>query len=214
VVDSAGNVIWPDRVLMLLALEVLSASPGADIVYDVKSSRHLAEQIRAHGGRPVMCPSGHSLLKAKVRETGAPLGGELSGHIVFGDRWYGFDDAMYAAARLLELLTMDELSSAEVFANQPVSPTTPELMLPMAEGEAQALMQRLLADPELPGAELITIDGLRAEFPDGWGLVRASNTTPALAFRFEAETDARLEQIQRLFREALIRLRPDLRPPF
>jgi len=214
VVDSAGNIIWPDRVLMFLAEEVLSSNPGADVVFDVKCSRHLADQIRAHGGRPLMCPSGHSLLKAKVRETGAPLAGELSGHIIFADRWYGFDDAMYAAARLLELLTMDELSSAEVFAELPFSPTTPELILGTAEGEAHELVQRLLVEAEFPGAQVITIDGLRAEFPDGWGLVRASNTTPALGFRFEADTEERLGQIKTMFRDAILRLRPELSLPF
>ena len=214
VVDSAGNIVWPDRVLMLLALEVLSSNPGADVIFDVKCSRHLADQIRAHGGRPVMWHAGHSLLKAKVRETGAPLAGEFSGHIIFGDRWYGFDDALYAAARLLELLTMDELSSAEVFAELPESPSTPELILVVSEGEAEELMRRLLAEARFPGAQLITIDGLRAEFADGWGLVRASNTTPALGFRFEADSVERLEQIKKLFRDAVLRLRPDLRLPF
>ena len=214
VVDSAGHIIWPDRLLMLLALEVLSSNPGADVIYDVKCSHHLADQIRAHGGRPVMWQAGHSLIKAKLRETGAVLAGELSGHIIFGDRWYGFDDALYAAARLLELLTMDELSSAEVFAQLPESPATPELVVPMAEGEAQVLTQRLLADARFPGAHLITVDGLRAEYADGWGLVRPSNTAPALSLRFEADTAERLEQIKSTFRAALLKLRPDLHLPF
>lgn len=214
VVDSRGKIIWPDRLLMLLATEVLSARPGADIVYDVKCSRHLAEHVRAYGGCPIVIRTGHSFLKAKVRETGAPLAGELSGHIIFRDRWYGFDDAVYAAARVLELLSMDPRPSAEVFSDLPESPSTPELVAPCGEGEAQALMRKMASQADFPGAAVTRVDGIRAEYADGWGLVRASNTTPSLIFRFEAESEERIAEIQEQFRDAMRLVAPELELPF
>jgi phosphomannomutase/phosphoglucomutase len=214
VVDSSGKIIWPDRLLMLLVEQVLAMNPGADILFDVKSSHHLADQIRSLSGRPVLCPTGHSLLKAKARETGAPLAGELSGHILFQDRWNGFDDAFYAAARVLEVLALDPRPSAQVFADLPDSPATPELLLELDEGEPQAMMERLSGEARFDGAQINRLDGLRVEFPDGWGLVRASNTTPALSFRFEADNESRLEEVKELFRIEILTLYPGLKLPF
>ncbi|HEB96825.1 MAG TPA: phosphomannomutase/phosphoglucomutase [Sedimenticola thiotaurini] len=214
VVDGEGRIIWPDRLLMLLARDVLTRNPGADVIYDVKSSRHLAGEILACGGRPIMWKSGHSLMEAKLRETGAVLAGEFSGHIFFGERWYGFDDGVYSSARLLEVLSAEGLSPAEVFAQLPESVATPELVLPVAEGTAGRLMQQLQEQAGFPGAKLVTVDGIRAEFGDGWGLVRASNTAPALVFRFEADDEAVLARIQGLFREQLAAVDPTLTPPF
>jgi phosphomannomutase/phosphoglucomutase len=214
VVDGEGNIIWPDRLLMLLAADVLSRQPGADIIYDVKCSRHLASEILAHGGCPVMWKTGHSILKAKLKETGALLGGELSGHIVFKERWFGFDDALYAAARLLEVLSVDSRTPAEVFAEQPRSVTTPELKVDMQEGQPAMVMRRLMSEAQFPGAEVSLTDGLRAEFEIGWGLVRASNTTPSLVFRFEAENEAGLMEIQKMFRKNIADLAPEVQLPF
>jgi len=216
VVDSSGKIIWPDRVLILLARDVLLRNPGVDIIYDVKSTRHLAREILANGGRPIMWKAGHSLMKAKLRETGALLGGEMTGHFYFNERWYGFDDALYSCARLLEVLSLDagQLSTAEIFSGLPEGMSTPELSLLTPEGENVDVVQRLTAHGVFPDAKLIVIDGIRAEFSDGWGLVRASNTEPSLKFRFEADNDASLERIQTLFREQLLGVAPGLNPPF
>jgi len=214
VIDSQGEIIWPDRQLMLYAIDVLKQQPGAKIIYDVKSSRHLHRVIEQAGGQAIMSKTGHSLMKTKLKESGAALAGEMSGHVFFKDRWYGFDDGLYTALRLLELLSKDQRSSAEVFAELPNAFNTPELMLPLAEGEQFKLMQRLEQEIELPDAQLITIDGIRAEFKHGWGLVRASNTTPCLMFRFEADSDQELEHIKTLFRMQLQKLAPELQLPF
>jgi len=214
VVDSSGRLIWPDRVLMYLAMDVLTREPGGDIIYDVKCSRHLANVILSNGGRPLMWKSGHSNLKSKMRETHALLAGEFSGHIMFSERWYGFDDGIYAGARLLEILSLDYRTSAEIFAELPDSLATPEYALRLEEGRAQAVMQSIEQLPDLPGARLVKIDGLRAEFEQGWGLVRASNTTPALLFRFESDSQAGLEQVQSIFRDLLSKVAPDLEAPF
>lgn len=213
-VDSAGNVIWPDRLLMLFAKDVLSRLPGSDIIYDIKCTRNLPRVIANLGGHPHMWKTGHSLLKAKVRETGAPLGGELSGHIVFQERWYGFDDALYASGRLLEILAADSRSTADVFAELPNSLSTPELEIRMREGQPFRLMERLLKKAQFPGAKITTLDGLRADFEDAWGLVRASNTTPSLTLRFEADNDEALRRIQDTFRKLLLDLDPNLLIPF
>ena len=214
VVDAGGNIIWPDRQMMLYAIDILARQPGADIIYDVKCSRHLGRVILDNGGRPLMWKTGHSIIKAKIRETGALLAGEMSGHIFFKDRWYGFDDAMYTSARLLEILSMDARSSTEVFAELPNSVNTPELNVPMAEGESYRLMERLLASANFPGAKLTTIDGLRVDFEDAWGLVRASNTTPCLVMRFEADNTEALHRVQAEFRKLLLGLDPELELPF
>ncbi|TVO77050.1 phosphomannomutase/phosphoglucomutase [Sedimenticola selenatireducens] len=215
VVDATGKIIWPDRLLMLLARDVLSRQPGADVIYDVKSSRHLADEILSYGGRPIMWKTGHSLIKAKMRETGALLAGEMSGHLFIKERWYGFDDGLYSCARLLELLSSEPMSVTEVFAGLPESVSTPELNITFAhEGENFALMEKLAEGVDFPDAKVVDIDGLRIEFEDGWGLVRPSNTTPSLVFRFEANSDASLERIQRQFHDWLLVTEPGLQLPF
>ena len=214
VISSGGKIIWPDRVLMLLAMDVLSRNPGGDIIYDVKCSRHLDRIIREHGGRPLMWKTGHSLIKAKMRETGALLAGEMSGHTFFKERWFGFDDGLYTAARLLEILSNDPRSTHKVFAALPDSVNTPELNVRMAEGEHHRFMVRLLEQAHFDKARISTIDGLRADFEDGWGLVRASNTTPCLVLRFEADDEKSLQRIQEQFRSLLLGLEPGLKLPF
>ena len=213
VVTKDGQIIYPDRQMMLFAADVLTRHPGAQILFDVKCTRHLAPWIASHGGQPLMWKTGHSLVKAKLRETGAPLGGEMSGHIFFSDRWYGFDDGLYAGARLLELLTRVADPSALLNA-LPQSDSTPELHLELAEGENVALIEQLRAEP-FPGNErIITIDGLRVEYADGFGLARSSNTTPVVVMRFEAETGAALLRIQAEFKRAIMAVRPDAQLPF
>lgn len=214
VISSGGKIIWPDRVLMLLAMDVLSRHPGGEIIYDVKCSRHLDRIIREHGGKPLMWKTGHSLIKAKMRETGALLAGEMSGHTFFKERWFGFDDGLYTAARLLEVLSNDPRTTHKVFDALPDSINTPELNVRMAEGAHHVFMQRLLEQPHFDKARISTIDGLRADFEDGWGLVRASNTTPCLVLRFEADDDKGLQRIQEQFRTLLLGLEPGLKLPF
>ena len=214
VVTKDGRIIYPDRQMMLFAADVLSRNPGAQILYDVKCTRHLAPYIARHGGRPLMCKTGHSLVKAKLRETGAPLGGEMSGHIFFKDRWYGFDDGLYAGARLLELLTREADPSALLNA-LPQSDSTPELHLHLNEGENVTLIDHLRANAIFPGSErIIDIDGLRVEYPDGFGLARSSNTTPVVVLRFEAETPDALVRIEDQFRRAIVAAKPDAALPF
>ena len=215
VVTDAGEIVWPDRILMPLAEEVLARHPGAGIVYDIKCSWHLTRLIERLGGWPILWKTGHSLIKAKMRETGALLGGEMTGHLAHADDWFGFDDAFYAAARLLRLLTRHGVSSADFFAAYPAGLNTPELRLDMAEGEPFAFMARLAAQADFgPDAQIIALDGLRVEFPHGWGLVRASNTTPSLTLRFEADHPAAIADIQDRFRRNLWALQPDLALPF
>lgn len=214
VVDSSGKIIWPDRQMMLFAKDVLAGKPGSEIIYDVKCSRHLTDQIAKFGGRPTMWKTGHSMMKAKLRETGARLAGEMSGHIYFNDRWFGFDDALYAAARLIEILSRDTRSSAEVFADFPDSINTPELNIALEEGENFAFIDSLLATAEFTDGKIINIDGLRVDFPNGWGLVRASNTTPSLVVRFEADSEAAMSNIQEQFRPLMKKIKPGIVLPF
>ena len=214
VVTKDGQIIYPDRQMMLFAADVLERHPGQHILYDVKCTRHLAPWISAHGGVPLMWKTGHSLVKAKLRETGAPLGGEMSGHIFFKDRWYGFDDGMYAGARLLEILTRAADPSA-LLNGLPQSASTPELQLAMKEGENVALIELLRSNASFPGhQQVITIDGLRVEYADGFGLARSSNTTPVVVMRFEAESAAALARIQAQFKDAILACRPDAVLPF
>jgi phosphomannomutase/phosphoglucomutase len=214
VVTKDGQIIYPDRQMMLFAADVLTRHPGAQILYDVKCTRHLAPWIEKHGGQPLMWKTGHSLVKAKLRETGAPLGGEMSGHIFFKDRWYGFDDGLYSGARLLELLTRVDDPSALLNA-LPMSASTPELHLDLSEGENAPLIEKLRSGAEFPGADrIIGIDGLRVEYPDGFGLARASNTTPVVVLRFEAETPEALRRIQAEFRRVIVAAKPDAQLPF
>ncbi len=214
VVDSSGKIIWPDRQMMLFAMDMLEDTPGGLIIYDVKCSRDLRRIVEQHGGEALMWKSGHSRLKAKLKETNALLAGELSGHLFLNDRWYGFDDALYAMARLLEILAKDRRSSADIFMQLPEAISTPELRVALAEGMPFAVMERLKAQAKFPGAQLITMDGIRAEFEDGWGLVRASNTTPDLTFRFEAESAEALTRIQKIFHDVLLVIEPSLKLPF
>lgn len=214
VVDSSGNVIWPDRQLMLFAQDVLSRNPGAPIIYDVKCSRHMKSVIEKSGGRPVMWKTGHSLIKSKMKELDAPLAGEMSGHIFFKERWYGFDDALYAGARLLEILSRHSVKTAEVFAGLPGGVATPELRITLAETHHARFMQDLRAKIDFKDAEISDIDGIRVEFRNGWGLIRPSNTTPCLVARFEADDNQGLEQIQASFRELIKTVAPDLKLPF
>ncbi len=214
VVDSNGKIIWPDRQMMLFAKNVLAGNPGSEIIYDVKCSRHLAEQITKCGGRPLMWKTGHSLMKAKLKETGAKLAGEMSGHIFFNDRWFGFDDALYSAARLLEILSRDSRSSADVFTDFPDSINTPELLVELEEGENFSFMDKLLEDAHFADGKITTIDGMRVDFSDGWALVRASNTTPSLVIRFEADTDAAMHRIQNQIRSLLNKIKTDIVLPF
>jgi phosphomannomutase / phosphoglucomutase len=214
VVTKDGGVIYPDRQLMLFAADVLSRNPGAQIIYDVKSTRLLAPWIERHGGKPLLWKTGHSLIKAKLAETGAPLAGEMSGHTFFKERWYGFDDALYAGARLLEILSRSRDASG-VLNSLPDAPSTPELQWKLAEGEPHALIARLQAARPFPNAErVITIDGVRAEYADGFGLARASNTTPVIVLRFEADDEDALARIQEEFRAALAPLKPGAPLPF
>lgn len=214
VVTKDGQIIFPDRQLMLFAQEVLSRHPGAPILYDVKCSRHVAEVVEAAGGKPLMGKTGHSLVKARMRETQAPLGGEMSGHVFFKDRWYGFDDGLYAGARLLEILSNVADPSATLNA-LPQSMSTPELQIQCAEGENHAVVERLQKEARWPDAkQVLTIDGVRVEYADGFGLVRASNTTPVLVLRFEAENEAALSRIQASLGKAIRQVKPDAELPF
>ncbi|MGY0504734.1 phosphomannomutase/phosphoglucomutase [Luteimonas sp. e5] len=212
VITPAGSNIFPDRLLMLFAADVLERQPGAVIVYDVKCSGALHGWIMRHAGSPEMWKTGHSLIKARMRETGAELAGEMSGHFFFAERWFGFDDGIYSAARLLEILAAREEGADAVFAAIPEGVSTPELKIPVPE--PHAFIERFVAEGDFADARSTTIDGLRADWPDGWGLVRASNTTPVLVLRFEADDVAALTRIQTAFRERLLALEPGLELPF
>jgi len=209
VVTKDGQIIYPDRQVMLFATDVLSRNQGAAIIYDVKCTQRLAPVIRAAGGVPLMWKTGHSLVKAKLKETGSPLAGEMSGHIFFKERWYGFDDATYTAARLLEILSRSKDPSAVLNA-LPTSYSTPELNVACAEGEPHRIIETLRNTASFPGStELITIDGLRAEYEDGFGLIRGSNTTPVLVMRFEGHTPEALHRIETQFMAMLRVVKPD-----
>jgi phosphomannomutase/phosphoglucomutase len=215
VVTKAGRIIYPDRQLMLFAADVLERNPGAEIIFDVKCTRQLFPWIREHGGKPLLWKTGHSLIKAKLRETGAPLAGEMSGHVFFKDRWYGFDDGLYAGARLLELVSR-EANASKLLEALPDSISTPELNVALErEGENHKLIAELQKTAKFAGAtDVNTIDGLRVEYPDGFGLMRASNTTPVLVLRFEADTKEALERIRGDFKRVLLSAKPDARVPF
>lgn len=214
IVTKQGNIIYPDRQLMLFAADVLSRNPGGKIIFDVKCTRNLAPWIEQHNGVPVMWKTGHSLIKSKLRETGALLAGEMSGHFFIKERWYGFDDALYAGARLLELLSHAEDINA-VLNGLPDSINTPELQIKVEEGENHALIARLQQNAVFSRAQqIVTIDGLRVEYADGFGLARASNTTPVIVLRFEADNEKSLESIQQDFRDNILRIKPDVVLPF
>mgnify|MGYP000663001613 CR=1 FL=1 len=215
VVDDMGNVIWPDRQMVLFARDVLERNPGARIIYDVKCSKVLPAAILAAGGEPDMWKTGHSFIKARIKETGALLGGEMSGHMFFKERWYGFDDALYAAARLLEILSKTDRRASDIFGEIPNSINTPELGVTLpVDGAQHAFIEKFVANAKFEGAELTTIDGVRADYMDGWGLVRASNTTPSLVIRFEADTNEAMERIQNEFRQAMLETDSSVEAPF
>lgn len=214
VVTKGGDIIYPDRQLILFARDVLSRCPGEQIIYDVKCTRHVGKAVEAAGGKALMWRTGHSLIKAKLKETGAPLAGEMSGHIFFKERWFGFDDGLYAGVRLLEILSRSADPSA-VLNDLPNSSSTPELQLKTAEGVNFELVSKLQANGKFPTAEkVVTIDGVRAEYPDGFGLARPSNTTPIVVMRFEADTDEALARIQAEFKANILAVAPGVELPF
>ena len=200
-IDNQGTVIWADRQMILYARDILSRNTGGKIVFDVKCSSLLPKDIEAHGGKAIMSRTGHSFIKAKLKETGALLGGEMSGHIFFKERWYGFDDALYTGARLLEILSQTDKSCAEVFSELPDSLNTPEINIHFDEqGQQFEAMEKLAGNVSFEGAKITTIDGVRVDYENGWGLVRPSNTTPCLVLRFEADNQATLDEIQQQFK--------------
>ncbi len=209
-VTSEGNIVWPDRLLMLFAKDIVSRNPGSDVVYDVKCTRHLNSVISGFGGRPIISRSGHSFVKQKIAETDAMLGGEMSGHICFSERWYGFDDGLYSAARLLEIVGSQEDSLSQLLQEFPDSLSTPEIHVPVDDDTKFQLVDQLIDAADFEDASLTTIDGLRVDFSDGWGLIRASNTEPALTLRFEADDEETLEEIKGAFRELLQEVKEDL----
>ncbi|VXC85748.1 Phosphomannomutase / phosphoglucomutase [Pseudomonas sp. 8Z] len=214
VVTNTGTIVFPDRLLMLFAKDVVSRNPGADIIFDVKCTRRLTPLISGYGGRPVMWKTGHSLIKKKMKETGALLAGEMSGHIFFKERWYGFDDGIYSAARLLEILSLDKRDAEQVFNAFPSDISTPEINIKVTEQTKFGMIERLQREGQWGEANITSIDGVRVDYPKGWGLIRASNTTPVLVLRFEADTQQELERIQDVFRAQLLKVAPDLQLPF
>lgn len=214
VVTRDGSNIFPDRQLMLFAADVLSRNPGAEVIFDVKCTRNLFPWIREHGGRPVLWKTGHSLMKAKMKQSGALLAGEMSGHVFFKERWYGFDDGLYAGARLLEYLSA-QADLQQTLKGLPDAVSTPELQIKLPEGEQYALIAQLQREARFEQPkEVITLDGMRVEYADGFGLARASNTTPVVVLRFEADDEAALKRIQADFRRVLLSARPGLELPF
>lgn len=212
VVDATGQAIWPDRLMVMFAQDVLSREAGATVIYDVKCTNLLGDAISRAGGEAIMSPSGYSIIKKTIQETGAKLAGELSGHIFFNDRWFGFDDGLYAACRLLEFLSNDPLerTPSEVFDALPHRESTPEILIEMNDGESKRFVAQLESEAHFPGAQTSKIDGVRADYPNGWGLVRASNTMPGLTLRFEANTEDELEQIKQQFKQQMLQIKPSM----
>ena len=214
VISKKGEIIWPDRQMILFARDILSRNPGTEVIYDVKCSRNLPAAIEAAGGQATMWRTGHSFIKAKLKETGAAIAGEMSGHIFFKERWFGFDDGVYAGARLIELLSGLSETPQQVFDALPNSINTPELRIEFDEGEHYAFMEKLTETATFTDASVSTIDGLRVDYADGFGLIRPSNTTPILVLRFEADTQAAIERIQQEFADAIKQIDPNLTTPF
>jgi len=214
VVTNNGNMIYPDRLMMVFAKDVVSRNPGADVIFDVKCTRRLGALISSYGGRPVMWKTGHSLIKKKMKETGALLAGEMSGHIFFKERWFGFDDGIYSAARLLEILSLETRDAEQVFGAFPSSLSTPEINITVTDENKFELIAHLQKNAQWGDANLTLLDGVRVDYPKGWGLVRASNTTPVLVLRFEADTQTELERIQDVFRGQLQKAAPELNLTF
>lgn len=214
VIDDKQNILWADRQMMLYAADVLERKPGAQIIFDIKSSTNLKNVITELGGKPLMWKTGHSFIKAKMKETGAELAGEMSGHIFFKERWFGFDDGLYSAARMLEILSNRDESSSAIFEKLPDSYNTPEININFEEGEHYKFMERFKQESSFGDADINTIDGMRVNYADGWGLIRPSNTTPCLVLRFEANSKSRLEEIQATFKQQLLKVNSSLDLPF
>lgn len=214
VITREGQVVWPDRQMILFARDILERNPGAEIIYDVKCTRNLPAEIERAGGKATMGRTGHSFIKAKLKETGAALAGEMSGHIFFKERWFGFDDGVYAGARLIELLAKQDRSPQAIFDELPDSINTPELRMDFAEGAHYKFMDKLKDVAQFPDAQVSTIDGIRVDFKDGFGLVRPSNTTPILVLRFEADSEEALARIQAAFASEIRKVDPDISVPF
>ena len=200
ILDNKGNIVWPDRQMMIFSKDILSQNQNAKVIYDVKSSRFLANVIKDSGGEPIMCRTGHSYIKKMMRETNAILAGEMSGHIFFNDKWYGFDDGIYCGARMIEIVSNQNIESSEIFADLPNSFSTPEINIPVdKDGIQHDFMEKFKSSAIFEEAEISTIDGLRVDYDDGWGLLRASNTTSCLVMRFEADSKGRLLEIKNSF---------------
>lgn len=214
VITPKGEIIWPDRQMILFARDILSRNPGTEVIYDVKCSRNLPAEIEAAGGKATMWRTGHSFIKAKLKETGAAIAGEMSGHIFFKERWFGFDDGVYAGARLIELLSKSDETPQQIFDALPNSVNTPELRIDFDEGEHYQFMDKLQAVADFPNGQLSTIDGVRVDYEDGFGLIRPSNTTPILVLRFEGDNQRALERIQASFKSALLAIDETLTIPF
>jgi phosphomannomutase / phosphoglucomutase len=214
VVTNTGSIVYPDRLLMLFARDVVARNPDAEIIFDVKCTRRLVPLIKEYGGRPLMWKTGHSLIKKKMKQSGALLAGEMSGHIFFKERWFGFDDGIYSAARLLEILSKEKSTAEELFATFPNDISTPEINIHVTEESKFSIIDALHDAQWGEGADLTTIDGVRVDYAKGWGLVRASNTTPVLVLRFEADDEAELQRIKDVFHAQLKRVAPDLQLPF
>jgi phosphomannomutase/phosphoglucomutase len=210
VVDAHGRIVWGDELLVLYARDVLARNPGATVVSEVKCSQRLYDDVAARGGRPIMWKAGHSLLKAKMKETGALLGGEMSGHIFFRERWFGFDDGIYAGARLLELLARSGGTVASLLADLPAAHNTPEIRVDCPDDVKFRVAERVRERLRGAGHDCIDVDGVRVRFPHGWGLLRASNTQPVLVLRFEADTPERLGEYRRAVEEVVGAVRAEL----
>lgn len=214
VVSPDGSIIWPDRLMILFAADVLSRNHGAQIIYDIKCSSNLTKAIWEKGGEPLMWKTGHSLIKAKMKASGALLAGEMSGHIFFKERWFGFDDGLYAGARLLEILSGDTRTPQQVFAGLPDAVNTPELNINMEEGEHHRFIETFMSRADFGDAQVTMIDGIRVDYEDAWGLIRASNTTPVLVLRFEGHSREAMKRVQDEFRKQIHALNPNLKLPF
>lgn len=214
ILDDKQNIIWADRQMMLYSADVLKRKPGALIIYDIKSTTNLESYIKNLGGVPLMWKTGHSFIKAKMKETSAELAGEMSGHIFFKERWFGFDDGLYSAARMLEIISQHNESTSAIFEALPDSFNTPELQINFDEGQHYKFMDKFINQAEFEDADIITIDGLRVNYAEGWGLIRPSNTTPCLVLRFEANNEATLAEIQNTFREQILSVDNSLKLPF
>ena len=214
ILDDKQNILWADRQMMLYSADVLKRKPGALIIFDIKSTSNLGGYIKNLGGEPLMWKTGHSFIKAKMKETGAELAGEMSGHIFFKERWFGFDDGLYSAARMLEIISQRNETSSAIFEALPDSFNTPELQIDFEEGEHYKFMTKFIDQAHFDNAETVTIDGIRVNYAEGWGLIRPSNTTPCLVLRFEANDENTLIEIQNTFKEKLLAVDSNLKLPF